>query len=262
MLSLIMLAGAVAVLWGIQSWRLRHAGLPLTWRLGGGAAADYGPDRVLVNGVLLAVLAVYPLLRGSTPWAYYAKFLPRDTAFAHATWGLSLAVLYLTLLYVAWLITGNVTFELRHRPLRIVTKLAAVPLTAVLVATVEELLFRATLLAELLTQLPAGAAIGVGALVFAGAHYVRAVKRRWTFPGHVALGILLCTAFWCTGNLWLVMGLHAGGVLVLMGVRPFVRYRGPAWLVGASIFPYAGAVGVAALLLLTLNVVVLFGTAQ
>lgn len=262
MLALVMLAGAVAVLWGIQSWRLRRAGLPLAWRLGAGAAADYGPDRVLVNGVLLAVLAVYPLLRGSAPWVYYARFLPRDTALTHTALGLSLSVLYLTLLYVAWLATGNVTFEVRHRPGRIVTKLAAVPLTAALVATVEELLFRATLLAELLTQLPAALAIGVGALVFAGAHYVRAVKRSWTFPGHVALGILLCTAYWCTGSLWLVTGLHAGGVLVLMGARPFVRYHGPAWLVGASIFPYAGAVGVAALLLLTLNVVLLFGTAQ
>jgi membrane protease YdiL (CAAX protease family) len=88
---------------------------------------------------------------------------------------------------------------------------------------------------------------------------VRSVKRYWTFPGHLALGVLLCTAFLCTGNIWLSFGLHAGGVLVLMAVRPFVRYLGPPWLVGASIFPYAGVVGATALILLTLNVFLAFG---
>jgi hypothetical protein len=36
-----------------------------------------------------------------------------------------------------------------------------------------------------------------------------------------------------------------------MAARPMVRYVGPGWLVGASIFPYAGVPGVAALLLLS-----------
>ncbi len=44
-----------------------------------------------------------------------------------------------------------------------------------------------------------------------------------------------------------------------MAVRPVVRYTGPAWLVGASIFPYAGAVGIAALVLLTVNMWLVYG---
>ena len=99
----------------------------------------------------------------------------------------------------------------------------------------------------------------IGTVIFAAAHYVRSVKRYWTFPGHVALGALLCAAFYWTGNVWLSFGVHAGGVLVLMAVRPVVRYTGPAWLVGASIFPYAGAVGIAALVLLTVNMWLVYG---
>ena len=45
----------------------------------------------------------------------------------------------------------------------------------------------------------------------------------------------------------------------MMGARPFVRYVGPPWLVGASIFPYAGVVGLGALVLLTVNIWLYYG---
>jgi membrane protease YdiL (CAAX protease family) len=99
--------------------------------------------------------------------------------------------------------------------------------------------------------MPPAAAVAVGAGAFAAAHYVREVKRRWTFAGHVMLGLCLCLCFVRTGALWLPLGVHAGGIFAIMAARPFVRYQGPAWLTGASIFPFAGAVGVAALGILT-----------
>ena len=43
---------------------------------------------------------------------------------------------------------------------------------------------------------------------------------------------------------------HPHVLIAIMAARPFVRYKGPAWITGASIFPFAGVVGVAALLLL------------
>ena len=98
-----------------------------------------------------------------------------------------------------------------------------------------------------------------GVFVFAAAHYIRGVKRYWTFFGHLALGTLFCVAFYYTRALWLPLGLHAAGILVLSAARPFIRYTGPAWLVGASIFPYAGAVGIVALLALALNVALSYG---
>lgn len=248
------------LLWGVQTALLCAARRPVQTRL---HAADLPGrfktlNRVAANVVLASVLLAYPVLRGVAPWDYYAAFFPLADA-AHAVFGLGSATLYLTLLYLAWLLSGNVRFERRHRAARLAQRLAAVPFTAVCGALLEELLFRALLLHGLLADFPAAVALPLGALLFAAAHYIRSVKRYWTFGGHLALGALLCIAFWCTGSLWLCTALHAGGILVLMGTRPFVRYIGPPWLVGASIFPYAGAAGIAGLVLLTLNVLWHFG---
>jgi membrane protease YdiL (CAAX protease family) len=207
------------------------------------------------------VLVAYPLLRGQSPWRYYAGFFPLDGRAAGVCHGVAAALIYLGLLYAVWLVTDNIYLRPLSDARRLGTRLAAVPFSAVVGAGIEELLFRAMLLAGLLELkwLHPAAAVAVGTVVFAGAHYVRRVKRYWTFPGHLALGMLLCVSFWCTGALWLPLGLHGGGILIIMGMRPLVRYVGSPWVVGASIYPYAGAVGVVGLSILTLNMWYLFG---
>ena len=252
----------------VQNALLGAAGRPWRWQIGGHGLPDWivTVNRVTTNIGLLGVLVGYPLLRGVGPLAYYRQTLPLAPAWRDFSWGLGAAVLYLSLLYLAWLQAGLIRCEIRHKAGRLVQRLALVPLTAVVAAFVEELVFRGALLRGLLDDLRAGLPAGtaptvatsvavlLGALVFAAAHYMRAVKRYWTFPGHVMLGLLLCVAYVHSGSLWLPLGLHAGGILVLLTLRPFVRYQGPAWLTGASIYPYAGVVGVAALGLLTLSV--------
>jgi membrane protease YdiL (CAAX protease family) len=255
MRALALLAAVPLLLWLGQTVLLRRAGLPIRWRL---SAADLPRplkriNRVVTYLALVAALVAYPLLRGTTPLTYYAAFFPLESRPRELLHGGAAAILYLVLLYLAWVLTDNVRLELRHGAARLTRRLAGVPPTALLVALVEELLFRGVLLADLLESLSPRVAVPVAVLVFAGAHYVRSVKRYWTFPGHLALGTLLCLALLWTRALWLPLGLHAGGVVVLMGVRPFARYLGPAWLIGASIFPYAGVVGLAGLLAITLN---------
>lgn len=252
MVALLLMACVPVVMWGTQTVLLRAAGMPVQWRISG---RDLPRDIKRVNrGVTYAVFAlvlmVYPALRGWHPLTYYAGFFPGGGRWTELVFGLGASVLYLTLLYLAWLLSGNVRFEVRHSAGRLVQRLAAVPGTALLAAVAEELLFRGVLLADLMGAMPVPEAVAVGTLVFAAAHYVRSVKRYWTLVGHLALGLLFCVAYVETHALWLGVGLHAGGILVLMAVRPFVRYTGPAWLVGASIYPYAGVVGVGALLLL------------
>jgi len=262
MLALVCLLAVPAIMWLGQSVLLLAAGLPLRVRI---SAEDLPRplrpvNRVVTNVAFAAALLGYPLLRGQSPLAYYRRFFPvTDARPAEALFGIAASVLYLSLLYLAWTLTDNVRFRVRHTPGRLLQRLSGVPPTALFVALVEELLFRAMLLAGLLEALDARVALPIGVLAFAGAHYLRPVKRYWTFPGHLALGVLLCSAYLLTRALWLPLGLHAGGVLVLMGTRPLVRYTGPAWLVGASIFPYAGVVGIAGLLLLTLNLWLHFG---
>lgn len=263
MLALLLLALAPLAIWLGQTSILLIARLPVRWRI---SSADLPrsikrANRVLLNGVMGAVLLAYPLLRDQTPIEYFAAFFPLDGHAYEMLTGAAAAVLYLALLYGVWLATDNVRCGVRHSGATLARRLATVPLMAIAAATVEELLFRAVLLAGLLESFPFAIAMVLGVVIFAAAHYIRSVKRYWTFPGHLALGALFCVAFACTHTLWLPIGLHAGGILMLMGIRPFARYIGPPWLVGASIFPYAGVPGIVALLLLSINVWLRYGEA-
>jgi membrane protease YdiL (CAAX protease family) len=263
MLALGLLLLTPILMWLGQSVALRAAGLPLRLSLGMAdlPASVRRANRTITKVVFAAVLVIYPLLRGQNPLLYFARFFPPGSRPLELLHGAAAGVLYLALLYLAWMITDNVRFGARHDLRRLAVRLAGVPFTALLIALVEELLFRGVVLADLLRTCNPSVALPAGIAAFAAAHYVRRVKRYWTFPGHLALGTLLCLAFFWTRALWLPIGLHAGGVLVLMAARPLIRYRGPAWLVGASIFPYAGSVGIVALLLLTLNIWLLYGGA-
>ena len=261
MLALAVLLAIPVGMWLGQSLLLRRAGLPLRWRLGARALPERLKrlNRALTYVLLVAAVLIYPVLRDSSPLRYYAAYFPAGPRPLELLHGLVASVLYIALLFLAWTLTDNVRFEIRHSAPRLIRRLAGVPFMALLIALVEELLFRAVLLSDLLETLPTPVAISVGVVAFAGAHYVRSVKRYWTFPGHLALGTLLCLAFVWTRGLWLPIGLHAGGILMLMGTRPLIRYVGPAWLVGASIFPYAGVVGLAGLAAITLNMWLSYG---
>ncbi len=284
MTALLLLASLPPALWLGQTALLLATGRRPQWALSGAElpANLKSANRVWLYVCLAAVVVAYPDLRGATPSAYYLTLLPAEAAQLAAR-GVFLALLFLLPLFAVWSFSDNVRFGVRHGVRNLLRRLLPVPAMAVCAAFMEELVFRAILLEDLLTWLPplldaalpsephassttgasphalrggpalsrgAWAAVALGALIFAGAHYLRKVKRYWTFPGHLALGLLFCTAYATTRNLWLSLGLHAGGILVIMAARPMVRYVGPGWLVGASIFPYAGVPGVAALLLL------------
>ncbi len=217
--------------------------------------------RVATNVALAAIIFAYPLLRGTAPVSYYRGLLPSGPRTAEFVHGAGLALIYLGALYAAWLATDHVRIRPRLRRRRLGRRLAVVPFSALFGAAVEELVFRGVVQADAARAFGPTAGIAVGTLAFAAAHYARRVKRYWTFPGHAALGLVLSVAFARSGALWLPIGLHAGGIFIIMGLRPLVRYHGPPWLVGASIFPYAGAVGVIGLLMLAGNVWLEYGVA-
>ena len=261
MLALILLLLVIAIMWTAQSLSLLRIGQPLRLRIdhAGLPRKLQQLNRAVTNLAFAGVLIAYPLLRGQSPWRYYAGFFPLDGRWAGVCNGVAAALIYLGLMYACWLVTDNIYLRPLSDARRLGARLAAVPFSAVIGAGMEELLFRAMVLAGLLEWLHPLPAVALGTVIFAGAHYVRRVKRYWTFPGHLALGMLLCVSFWCTGALWLPLGLHAGGILIIMGLRPLVRYVGSPWVVGASIYPYAGAVGVIGLSILTFNMWFLFG---
>lgn len=255
MTALLLLACVPIVMWAVQTVQLRAAGLPVRWRID----ADDAPKSVRTGGriatqaSLFAVILSYPMLRGLGIVDYYQSLLPGGPVVFQFLHGAAASVFFLCVLFGVWLATGRLEIDVHHSRRKWIRRLVLLIPTALFGAFVEELLFRGVLLNDLLqySSIPTPAAIVLAALIFAGAHYVRAVKRRWTFPGHIMLGLVLCIAFLNTRTLWLPAGLHAGGILAIMGLRPFVRYRGPAWITGASIFPFAGVVGIAGLALLT-----------
>ncbi|MFO0973327.1 MAG: CPBP family intramembrane glutamic endopeptidase [Phycisphaerae bacterium] len=261
MIAVALLLSLPVAMWAGQTALRLAVGRPICWRL---AASDLPRrwqrvNRVWKNACVLSAPLLFPLLRGMGVVEYYAALLPRGVAAAHLLYGFAGPVIYLALLYGAWTATGNVTFGLRHPWPTLLARTASVPLSAALGATLEELLFRGVLQADLMRGLAPGRAAAISAVAFALAHYVRRVKRYWTIVGHLALGSLLAVSFAQTQSLWLPIGVHAGGIFMIMGARPYLRYTGPAWLVGASIFPYAGAAGVAGLSLLTVNVWLAYG---
>lgn len=263
MTALALLIAVPSVMWAVQTALRAGAGLPFQWRLDndGAPGSLRAVGRATTQLCLAGVILVYPLLRGRGIIEYYGGLLPGGDPALRFVQGAAAATLFLCALFGAWLATGRLTIDVHHSRRKWIRRLTMLVPTALFGAFVEELVFRGILLADLLDapDVPVSLSIALGAIIFAAAHYVRAVKRRWTIFGHVALGVLLCVAFVRTGDLWLSTGLHAGGIFMIMGARPFVRYRGPAWLTGASIFPFAGVAGVIGLALLTTYVATKYG---
>ncbi len=263
MTALLLLAIVPVIMWVGQTALLRRAGLPVRWRIDSRNAprAIRTGGRVITQISLLGVITAYPLVLGKDPIDYYGALLPASGAGLHLTHGAAASVLCLTMLYAAWLATGRLQIEVHQSRRRWTRRLVLLLPTALLGALVEEILFRGIVLADLLRWWPNATppAVVIAVLVFAAAHYLRSVKRYWTFAGHLMLGLLLCVAFLQTRALWLGIGLHAGGILMIMGPRPFFRYRGPAWITGASIFPFAGVVGIVGLVILTAFVATHYG---
>ncbi|MBN2563860.1 MAG: CPBP family intramembrane metalloprotease [Phycisphaerae bacterium] len=263
MTALLLLALVPAVMWVGQTAVLRRSGLPVRWRID----ARHAPRHVRTVGrittqlSLLAIIVAYPLILGGSPVAYYGALLPVSGSAWHVAQGAAASVLFLCVLFGVWLATGRLQIDVYQSRRRWRRRLLLLLPTALLGALTEELLFRGVVMADLLRSLPDATylAVTLAALTFAVAHYVRSPKRYWTFPGHVMLGLLLCVAFLQTGSLWLAVGLHVGGILMIMGTRPFFWYRGPAWVTGASIFPFAGVVGIVGLGILTAFVATHYG---
>jgi len=263
LIALLLLAAVPVVMWAVQTAQLRACGLPVRWRIDAAGAPRKirTTGRIVTQASLLAVIAAYPLLRGQPILDYYAELLPMTETALQSVHGAAVSILFLCALYGVWTATDRLRVSMHQSRRRWVRRLVLLAPTACLGAFVEELLFRGVVMADLMDSplLPRSVAVAMSILVFAGAHYVRSVKRRWTIFGHLMLGVLLCVAFLRTGTLWLAIGLHAGGIFMIMGTRPFLRSRGPAWLTGASIFPFSGVVGVLGLAILTTFVACYYG---
>ncbi len=253
MTALVLLACVPLLMWIVQTIALRAAGLPVRWRIDSKNAPPSirNAGRVTTQVSLVAVILLVPWTRNNPILTHYAALVPWNHTVRHFAQGAAAATLCLVVLFLAWIAAGRVRVELHQSRRKWTKRLFMLIPTAVFGAFVEEFIFRGIVMAELQrTALSPTTVLLLSAFIFAAAHYIRAVKRRWTFLGHFALGGVLCLAFAATGSLWLAAGIHASGIFMIMGTRPFLRYDGPAWLTGASIFPFAGIAGLGGLAVL------------
>jgi len=162
MTALGLLAAIPVVMWLAQSVWLRCAAQPLRARINPPDLPERARrfNRIVTYSCFVALILLFPLTRGRSPLAYFLELLPMKDAARPALFGAAAAILYLALLHLAWVVTDNVRFRMRQSAGQLVSKLAGVPLTAILAAGTEELIFRGIVLRDLLDWLP-----GEGALL-------------------------------------------------------------------------------------------------
>jgi membrane protease YdiL (CAAX protease family) len=214
--------------------------------------------KLALQGTLVAALLLYPAIAGSSVADYYGPMLrATDWSLCWKGWLFSGGIMAAVFLVEAR--AGAFEFGLSCPTARLPRRLALRVLSCVTVVAVEEPLFRGVLLKGLTGWMPAMPAILISAAVFSGAHFLRRHKETWAALGLFLLGVQLGVAYVLTGSLWLPMGLHSGGVLVIQIHRVFVAgYRGPAWLTGTRDFPIAGAACITLMVLITGGLWLLF----
>lgn len=125
---------------------------------------------------------------------------------------------------------------------------------ALLVSTVEELIFRGIFLNILQQDYPLWTAAAISSTIFALLHLVWEQKETMPqVPGLWLMGMVLVAARMANqGNLGLAIGLHTGWILAIatLDTAQLIKYPDPpnSWLVGRYGKPLAGLMGISLLL--------------
>jgi membrane protease YdiL (CAAX protease family) len=237
------LLAVMAFLLAAQSVVLLAFREPLQWHYG---ARSRHPEalrltlKAILQITLIGSLLVFPYLTGSTPGAYYGPLFPWRKAH-YFLYGEGIALALLGVIYAVEWKAGWLYWQPRFPPKKALVKSLRSALSSITVAAVEEPFFRGIIMRSFLAAAMAPlAAILLSAVLFSAAHFLRRVSTYWPFVGLAVLGLWLGVAYYKTGNLWLSMGLHSGGILSIGVHRCFLNYRGPVRWIGTQTYPIAG----------------------
>ena len=225
---------------------------PLQWTFG--ASSDQSKKlrlalKVLLQGTLIGSILLFPYLIGSNIGRFYGPLFPAGKA-VYFLYGEVIALILCSSIFAVEVAMGQLYWKARYTPQKAFTKSALSALSSLTVVSVEEPFFRGIILGTLLASaLHWAVAIPLSAVLFSLAHFIRKVKTYWPAVGLAVLGVWLGVGFYKTGNLWLSMGLHSGGILAIGVHRCFLNYKGPAWLVGTQTFPIAGVISIIIMLI-------------
>ncbi|MGV3719652.1 MAG: CPBP family intramembrane glutamic endopeptidase, partial [Actinomycetota bacterium] len=217
--------------------------------------------KVVLQSTLIGSIFLFPYLVGTTPGRYYGPLFPMDRI-QFFLYGELIALALLSLIFGVEFAGKWIRFVVRWPFKKSLGKSVRSALSSLTVVGVEEPVFRGVILQYLLYAAPPAAAaslkvspllaIPISAVLFSAAHFIRKVKTYWPGVGLAVLGLWLGVAFYKTGNLWLSMGLHSGGILAIGVHRCFTKYDGHELLVGTQTFPIAGLISIGIMLAGTL----------
>jgi membrane protease YdiL (CAAX protease family) len=213
--------------------------------------------------LVLALVGIWPLLRSLG--ARSCRDLGLVTIRGH--WprlgaGLALGFASLALVAAAALLAGARVTSPHAWQASLVTKLLGAALTALVVAVLEEILFRGALFGSFRRAMSWPAALLLSSSIYAIVHFMQSAKLEGTVTWHSGLevlprmlqgfadlhqivpgffnltlaGALLAYAYQRTGNLWFSIGLHAGWIFWLKSYGILTREAAGAntWFWGTS----------------------------
>jgi membrane protease YdiL (CAAX protease family) len=259
---------ALCLLWAVQSIVLKLIGEPLAWplRFETRKPVMRYTSRVMIQLTWLIILIGtqfalgIPLLdafrqafRTPIPW--------RDIAIAF-----SLMFFLSCVLYAIYIAVGWVRIEPQHDQATRRAKLIRRFWGPLVLATLEEAVFRGLLLEQLLRSFPssqayAALAIVVSSAMFTSVHFFRphGNKPVWQMAyGYFTVGCVLGLAYVVGGRaLWIPIVVHATAVFGVEVMRLYTVYVGPRWLIGLPELPQSGLLGSLFLLAVAMGLVTL-----
>jgi membrane protease YdiL (CAAX protease family) len=181
-------------------------------------------------------------------------FVGNISIFSSLLLGFGLGVISLAIVFAFQFWLGWCKWQESSNKL-VLANLLPIPLIALLVGGIEELIFRGFLFTELNREYPVWLAAVISSVIFALLHLVW--EQRETIPqlpGLWLMGMVLVLArFVDRGNLGIAWGLHAGWVwaIATLDTAELITYTGKVsdWFTGKNKKPLAGLAGIVCVLL-------------
>lgn len=248
-------------IWLVQSVALWWAGEPLAPPLRSESQTPLvkWSVRTAIQVTWFSILIVFPRTLGESAVAYFGRMFPTD-GWQPALTGLLVFFGLIAATFAIEFQAGWLRFEPQHTQRVRRRKLLRRCFTPLLLALVEEGVFRGVLLEQLLQALPAAwwrvpLAIGASSAVFSAVHFARPHSRSKPIArpafGLFAVGTLFGTAFVVTGHsLWMPIALHAAGIFGTEVLKLYAAYRGPIAMIGYPDFPHCGLIGGSSLVIM------------
>jgi hypothetical protein len=260
LIALAVAASGLCALWVVQSIVLKLVGQPLAWPL---RFTTRNPlvrwtSRVMIHLEWAVIIVGTPLALGTPLLTALHQAFPLPVPWRDMAIAFSIMFFPCWIVYGLYVKAGWVRFQPQHDRAIRRGKLFRRFLGPLPLATLEEAVFRGTLLEQLLSSFPqsrffTGLAIVLSAAVFSSVHFIKRSypgKPVWQPAyGLFVVGCLLGLAYVVGGrSLWLPIVVHAAAVFAIEVMRLYSVYQAPPWLVGYSEFPQSGLIGSALIL--------------